>query len=65
MRTLVLVFSLVLSTTAVAQAAPVLLKRPHLARAVPELDGSTAALALALVGGGLAMAHGRRRRRSA
>ena len=31
-------------------------------RSVPELDGSMAALAIALIGGGLAVVHGRRRR---
>lgn len=32
------------------------------ARSVPELDGSMVGLALALIGGGLAVLHGRRRR---
>ena len=35
---------------------------PVPAHRAPELDGSAAALALGLVGAGLAVAHGRRRR---
>jgi hypothetical protein len=31
-------------------------------RSVPELDGSMVGLAIALIGGGLAVLHGRRRR---
>jgi hypothetical protein len=31
-------------------------------KSVPELDGSIAGVAIALIGGGLAMAHSRRRR---
>lgn len=38
-------------------------QRLHLPKkSVPELDGSMAGVALALIGGGLAVAHGRRRR---
>ena len=62
MRKLMLVsfLMLVMAGSAAAQSTA-LAARPK-PKSVPELDGSVAALAVALIGGGLAVAHGRRRR---
>ena len=74
MRSLIATVSMmfVLGVSAVASAQAVELPQaaslrrpvpvPVPPRRVPELDGSAAALALGLVGAGLAIAHGRRRR---
>jgi hypothetical protein len=67
MRKLILAFSLMLATAGLAAAqvpdvstaAAAAKKKPT---NVPELDGSIAAVAVALIGGGFAVAHGRRRK---
>ena len=61
MRKLMLVSSLMLVMAGSAAQSTALSARPT-PKSVPELDGSVAALAVALIGGGLAVAHGRRRR---
>jgi len=55
-----LILTVASTATALAQSVPV--SSTAAFRHVPELNGSTAALALALVAGGFAIAHGRRRR---
>jgi hypothetical protein len=66
MRKLILAFSLVLAMAGLASADPNVSSAAAAKKvkptAVPELDGSVAAVAVALIGGGFAVAHGRRRK---
>jgi len=58
---LMLSLMLVMAGSAAAQSTTGLANRAT-PKAVPELDGSMAAMAVSLIGGGFALVHGRRRR---